>query len=133
MTKREILCALKSFITNPEVEFEKYFEDLTVEEAEAFIENEIELLDKRAASAKEAAAKKKAQGDELTEAVYNALTSDFEPIADIATRVGNPDATIAMITYRLSRLAKDGKIEKGEITVQAEGEKARKIVAYRAC
>ena len=67
MTKREILCALKSFITNPEVEFEKYFEDLTVEEAEAFIENEIELLDKRAASAKEAAAKKKAQGDELTE------------------------------------------------------------------
>lgn len=97
-----------------------------------FCENEIALLEKKAAKAKEAAAKKKAEGDELTDAVYAALSADeFEPIADIAAKIDGPDVTVSKVTYRLTQLVKNGKAEKSEIAVEADG-KTRKIMGYKA-
>ena len=98
-----------------------------------FCENEIALLDKKAAKAKETAAKKRAEGDELTDAVRAALSADtFESIADIAARIQGEDVTVAKVTYRLTQLVKNGEAEKSEITIPGgEGVKARKIQGYR--
>ena len=99
----------------------------------AFCDNEIALLDKKAAKAKENAAKKKAEGDELTDAVLEALSDEFEPIADIAGRIDGEDVTVSKVTYRLTQLCKAGKAEKTELTVPGvDGGKARKIMGYRA-
>ena len=126
ITKREMFEAIIALATGGEMKYE----------AEAFVnfcENEIALLDKKAAKAKERAATKKAEGDELTEAVRAAMsTEEFEPIADIAARIEGEDVTVAKVQYRLTQLVKNGEAEKEQITVPGgEGQKARKIMAYR--
>ena len=101
----------------------------------AFCEKEIASLDSKAAKAKERAAAKKADGDELTELVASALTDEFQVIADIAAAVAetNADATVSKVTYRLGKLVEAGKAEKTQITIPGgEGVKARKVQAYRA-
>lgn len=126
ITKREMFEAIIALATGGEMKYE----------AEAFVnfcENEIALLDKKAAKAKERAATKKAEGDELTEAVRVAMSAEeFEPIADIAARIEGEDVTIAKVQYRLTQLVKNGEVEKEQITVPGgEGQKARKIMAYK--
>lgn len=126
ITKREMFEALVEAANGAEFKF-------TAEELIAFAENEIALLDKKAVKAKERAATKKAEGDELTEAVRAAMsTEEFEPIADIAARIEGEDVTVAKVQYRLTQLVKNGEAEKEQITVPGgEGQKARKIMAYK--
>lgn len=103
------------------------------EAVKEFCMNEIELLDKKAAKAKERAAAKASEGDALTEAVIAVMTTDeFQPIATIAANVADEDATVAKVTYRLTQLVKNGTAEKQEITiVGSEGSKSRKVQGYR--
>lgn len=128
ITKREMFEAIKAGCTTGE---------WTVSDTEVaeFCENEIALLDKKAAKAKERQAEKKAAGDELTDAVRAALTNEFAVIADIAAKVAETygeDATVARITYRLTQLVKNGEAENGDVKIAAtEGQKARTIKAYK--
>ena len=126
ITKREMFEALVEAANGAEFKF-------TAEELIAFAENEIALLDKKAVKAKERAATKKAEGDELTEAVRAAMSAEeFEPIADIAARIEGEDVTVAKVQYRLTQLVKNGEAEKEQITIPGgEGQKARKIMAYK--
>ncbi len=97
-----------------------------------FCENEIALLEKKAAKAKETAKAKKADTDELTAAVEAALTDEFASIADITARIEGDDVTSAKVAYRLNALVKAGVAEKQEMTVPGgEGQKSRKIQSYR--
>ena len=96
-----------------------------------FAEKEIAALEKKAAKAKETAAKKKAD-DPLLGQVFAAVSDVFEPIADIALRVEGEEITAAKVAYRLRKLAEEGRVEKGEIVVEPEdGGKKRKIVGYK--
>ena len=126
ITKREMYESIIAMMNGGE---QKY-------EASAYIDfcqNEIDLLDKKAAKAKERAAAKRAEGDELTDAVRAVLGEDFEPIADIAARVDFPDVTVAKVTYRLGQLVKNGEAEKKELTIDGgEGQKKRKVQGYKA-
>lgn len=105
------------------------------EDVIAFCENEIALLDKKTAKAKERAAAKSAEADALTDLVAAALTPDeFKPIAVIAADVAvkDPDATVSKVTYRLTQLVKAEMAEKQEITVPGtDGGKARRVQGYR--
>ena len=107
------------------------FEDLDVDTVVAWAEKKIAQLDKKAAKAKETAAAKKAEGDALSEVIYEATTSEFEPIAEIASRIEGDDVTLSKVSYRLNAAYKAGKIEKGEVVLTGEKGK-RKVVAYRA-
>lgn len=127
ITKREMYEQIKKMFTEGS-------EDEIVVSAEDvldFCDKEIEALDKKAAKARERAATKKAEGDELTEAVKNALTDELEPIAVIAARVPGDEVTLHKVQYRLSALYKAGEAEKGEVKVSAEGEKSRTVVGYK--
>ena len=128
ITKREMYEAIKETFETGSCKFDA----ATVV---AFCEKEIASLDSKAVKAKERAAAKKADGDELTELVASALTDEFQVIADIAAAVAetNADATVSKIQYRLGKLVESGAAEKTQVTVPAsEGSKARKIMAYRA-
>lgn len=119
-TKIEVLEAIKGlFVEGTETE---------VAEADiiAFCDKEIENLQKKAVKAKEANAKKKAEGDKLLEDVKAALSDEFETIPTIALRVQNEDATVSKVTYRLGQLEKMGIAEKKEITVDK-----RKLQGYK--
>lgn len=128
ITKREMFEAI---IEGVEAGSFKY----DVEDIKAFCENEIALLDKKAAKAKEAAAKKRAEGDELTDAVRAVLTNELATIADITAKVTETfegEVTVARVQYRLGQLVKNGEAAKDDVKVTgADGAKARTIKAYK--
>ena len=96
------------------------------------IEHEIELLDNKAAKAKENAAKKKTEGDELTAAVEAALTDEFTTIADITAKVEfEGEITQAKVQYRLNQLVKNDKAVKEQITVEGGDGSKRKVMSYK--
>lgn len=128
ITKREMFEAIKETFETGSC---KYEASVVMD----FCSKEIAALDAKAAKAKERAAAKKAEADELMTQVEEALTGEFQTIADIAAAVAevNADATVSKVTYRLSKLVEAGVAEKTQVTIAAtEGAKARKVQAYRA-
>lgn len=106
------------------------FDDLDTDTIVAWAEKKIAQLDHKAEKAKETAAKKKAEGDELTEAVIAAVGEDFESIADIAARIEGEDVSLSKVAYRLNAAFKAGKLDKGELVISGDKGK-RKVVAYK--
>lgn len=135
MTKRDIYEALINFANTGALTYETEAGAVIVsnEDLLAFAENEIALLDKKAAKAKERSATKKAEGDELTDVVRAVMSKEeFEPIAEIAARVEGEDVTVAKVTYRLTQLVKNGEAEKTELVIEGgEGQKKRKVQGYK--
>lgn len=127
ITKREMYEAIKETFETGSC---KYDADTVV----AFCEKEIASLDSKAAKAKERAAAKKAEADQLYDQVASVLTDEFQVIADIAAGVAelNDDATVSKVQYRLTKLVEAEVAEKSQVTIPAtEGSKARKVMAYR--
>lgn len=135
ISKREYFTSLCNLATSGELYFtdaEGARTDVTAEQLLEFAQNEIGLIDRKNEKAKERAEKKRMEGDELSAAVFAALTDEFSTIADIAARVDAEDVSVAKTQFRLNQMAKQDKIEKGSITIPAtEGSKARTVVAYR--
>lgn len=128
ITKREMYEAIKETFETGSCKFDA----ATVT---AFCDKEIAALDAKATKAKERAAAKKAEADVLMGQVEDALTDEFQVIADIAAAVAevNADATVSKVTYRLGKLVEAGAAEKTQVTIPAtETSKARKVQAYRA-
>jgi hypothetical protein len=128
ITIREHLEGLKVMFEGGEYPF-------TAEQGIEFCEKELAKLDKKAVKAKERAAEKGAANDELSTVIEEALTDEFQTIGEITATLleTHPDLTVSKVQYRLSKLAENGKAEKGEVTIPpvAEGGKSRKAVAYK--
>ena len=127
-TKREMYEAIKETFETGSCKFD-------AEVVKEFCDKEIAALDAKAAKAKERAAAKKAEADVLMTQVEEALTGEFQTIADIAAAVAevNADATVSKVTYRLGKLVESGVAEKTDVTIPgSEGVKARKVKAFRA-
>ena len=130
-TKRNMYAALVNFANGNGLMFdsENGMVEIDMDSLAQFAENEIALLDKKAVKAKETAAKKKTESDELMDAVYDALSDDeFESIADIAARVEGDEVTIAKVSYRLTQLVKAGKAIKDDIKIEKRTVKGYKRV-----
>ena len=128
MTKREMFEALITAAQAGSVAVA----DVETEELIAFLENEIVNLDKRAERSRASSAKKREAGDALMELVKEALTDDYQTIADIASAIEGEEITASKVTYRLNILAKDGYAEKADVQIPATEEtKARVVKAYR--
>ena len=128
ITKKQKFEAMIAYFKGEEAEV-----TLTETDFIEFCEDQIVDLDKKAAKAKERAAAKKAEADELTNLVHSVLTEEYQTIADIATAVveSDPDATTAKVTNRLSKLFNAGAVEKEQISVADSEGKKRKVMAYR--
>lgn len=127
ITKREMFEAIKETFETGKCKFDA----ATVT---AFCDKEIASLDSKAAKAKERAAAKKAEADVLMGQVEDALTDEFQTIADVAAAVAtvNEDATTSKVQYRLGKLVESGVAIKEQITIPAtETTKARKVMAYK--
>ena len=130
LTKKEVLVAIVNGMQDGN------YGEVTLEDIVAYCENEIALLEKKAEKAKERAAAKKAESDELTDAVKAALTNEFETRDVIAARVAETygeDASIAKVGYRITQLVKNGEAEANDIKIAAtENSKTRTVKAYKA-
>ena len=119
VTKKEYYIMLKEVVENSNSK--------NKDELVEFIEKQITLLDNKAAKAKERAAEKRAEGDELRALVEATLTDEYQTIADITEQIDNEDVTKAKVTARLTQLVKDGLAVKEE----AKTEDGKKVMVYR--
>jgi DNA uptake protein ComE-like DNA-binding protein len=112
-------------------------DEYDVDAIKEFINKEIDILDRKAASAKKAAAKKKAEPDKLYDLIHEVLSEDeFEPIAVIVDKVNelgeDIEATPQKAAYRLNKLVEANIAEKTELTIPGgEGQKKRKVQGYK--
>lgn len=120
MTKTMYFEEIKAIVEAADVENK---EDLM-----AFIDKQVELLAGKAAKAKERAAAKKVEGDELREVVLAVLTDELQTIDVIASQIEGEDITKAKVTARLTQLAKAGMAVK-EPVANADGK--GKVMAYK--
>ena len=126
VTKRERYESIKAL-----VEAVGAVEGIDTDGIVAFCDKEIATLDTRAEKAKERAAEKRAEGDELQAAVLAALTDELASRQEITDRIDGEDVTLAKVGYRLTALVKQGLAIKEEIAVTGEDGKSKKVAAYR--
>ena len=126
VTKRERYESIKAL-----VEAVGAVEGIDTDGIVAFCDKEIATLDTRAEKAKERAAEKRAEGDELQAAVLAALTDEPASRQEVTDRIEGEDVTLAKVGYRLTALVKQGLAVKGEIAVTGEDGKSKKVAAYR--
>lgn len=103
--------------------------DLLVE----FATKKLTQLDHRNEKAKERAAKKRAEGDELTEKVFALVSADPQSREDITNALiaAGEDVTVGKVGYRLSALVADGRIVKEEAVLPGgDGEKTKRVMVY---
>ena len=124
-TKREFYEAIKGCMETGDM-------SIIPEEVIAFCDKEIAALDRKAEKARENAAKKKAEGDKLTDLVRAALTENFQITADIAAAIptDETEVSIAKVQYRLNQLISLGEAEKTDMSIGEAGSK-RTLKAYR--
>lgn len=127
VTKRDYFEAIIEAMKTGEVKMEP-------EKIIEFCENEITLLDKKAIKAKERAATKKAEADELMDKVYAVLSdTEFMTRNAVMDALGDmpEDVSISKVGVRLTKLVNSQAVEKSELTVaNAEGKKS-KCMGYR--
>ena len=114
-TKRENFEALREIVEGLEMEATEQ-EDML-----AFIDKQIETLDKRAEAAVKRAEKKKAESDELTEAIFGMIGDEPITVDDIVVNFADEEVTRNKVTARLGKLVKAGRVVKD--TVKVEGKR----------
>lgn len=108
-------------------------ENLCEDEVVAFCENEISLIDKKNAKAKERAAKKAAE-DELYGVVKGLLTDELKARTEIAAAITGEDGepvSVAKVGARLTKLVNDGVAVKEDIKVTDEEGKTKTVKGYK--
>ena len=119
ITKVDMFNVIADFIANTDWERK--------DEAIEFIEKQIDQLKAKAEKAKSRAEEKKVEGDELREAVANALTNEpqtIDAITDIVAE-NRADVTKAKVTARLTQLVKIGSVVKEQTKINT-----RKVMVY---
>lgn len=119
VTKKEYYAMLKEIVESADIENQ--------EELVNFIDKQIELLDNKAAKAKEKAAEKRAEGDELRATVEATLTEEFQTINAIVEQIDDEEISKAKVTARLTQLVKEGLAVKEE----AKTEDGKKVMVYK--
>ena len=121
-TKVQLFNALKDIVIATEVDNQDEFIQ--------FIDNELAILDKRKATAKARQAKKRAEGDELTKIVYNALTDKPKTNTDIIEEINDEAVTAAKVTARLTKLINQGLVEKQILKIDGKKRTAYVRIGY---
>lgn len=95
-----------------------------------FIDKQIASIETKAEKAKEKAAEKKVNGDELREVVQSVLTDEYQTIDTIVSQIEGEEITKAKVTARLTSLVKAGLATKSDLKNEETGktQKAYKLI-----
>ena len=93
-----------------------------------FVQGERAALARKATKAKETAAAKKLERDELCDAVLAVLTSEPQTRDQIADQIEGDEVSVAKVGARLNKLVAAGDVVKTEVaSVSASGKKSTKM------
>ena len=93
----------------------------------AFIDKQIETLEKRKEAAATRAAKKKEESDALTEEILGLIGEDLVTVDEIVVAINREDVTRNKVTARLGKLFKNGAIVKETVKVNGNQRMAYKL------
>lgn len=126
ITKKDYYAMLKEIVEeSKDIETE-----ISKEELLEFIDKQVASINTKAEKAKEKAAEKKANGDELREIVQSVLTEEYQTIDNIVSQIEGEEITKAKITARLTSLVKAGLATKSDVKNEETGktQKAYKLI-----
>lgn len=126
-TKRDNFATIRTLIETSMLDNETQDNLLT------FIDHEVELLDKRAASAKKYAKKGTKAQDAMANAIAEALIAAEKPMSIpeiIEVLDADLSATTQKVTYRLTKMVEAGTVTKTTESVKEDGSKAHKVCFY---
>ncbi|MCM1324773.1 MAG: hypothetical protein NC218_11695 [Acetobacter sp.] len=131
-TKRETLAVLAELIAAAR---DASIEGFDFTALEAYVDKEVEGLEKKAEQARKRAAKKKDAGDQMRDTLYGLLTTEHQTIPDLLPKMQEAmeDETISAqkLTARLKQLVDLGRVTKTEVTIPAtEDTKSRRVMGY---
>lgn len=121
ITKKDVLLALKE-----EVKDKETVGGLDIAAVMSYIDTTLEQLDNKTAKAREKAAAKKSEGDELRNAVQSVLTDELQTADAITEQIEGEDVTKSKIVSRLNQLVNAEVAHKEQVTVEG-----RRLMAYR--
>ena len=98
----------------------------------AFIDKQIETLEKRKEAAATRAAKKKEESDALTEEILGMIGEDLVTVDEIVVAINREDVTRNKVTARLGKLFKNGAIVKETVKVDGNKRMAYKLADAEA-
>lgn len=119
ITKRDNYEALKEIVEKSNVE--------NAEMLVEFINKQIEMIDNKSAKAKEKAAEKRAEGDELRAVIKSVLTNEYQTVDAITAQIEGEDITKAKVVARLTQLVNNGEAVKE----QGKSEDNKKVMKYK--
>lgn len=125
VTKKNVLEALMAMNFVDDVQVGDVI--VTPADIKETLEKSLASLENKAVKAKERAAQKKVEGDELRDKIESVLDDDFKTIADIIDAVDVEDLTPAKVSSRVGQLVKLGRVEKEQVKVDDN----RKVMAYK--
>lgn len=120
MTKVMKYAMVKEIVMAADIE-----EDVKVELI-GLCEDEIGMIERKAAKAKERAAAKKAEADVIIDQVQGVLTADLQTVEQIVAAIGDEDVTKGKVVNRMKKLIEAGIAVKDFVKVDK-----RKVVAYK--
>lgn len=118
VTKREYFAAIRAMVENVEAVGE-----YTADEVLEFIDAQVAQLDAKAAKAKEKAAEKRADGDELRAKVLAAVTDEAQTADQITAALDDAEITKSKVVARLTQLIKTGEVLKEEVKIEGVGKR----------
>ena len=119
ITKRDNYEALKEIVEKSNGE--------NAEMLVEFINKQIEMIDNKSAKAKEKAAEKRAEGDELRAVIKSVLTNEYQTVDAITAQIEGEDITKAKVVARLTQLVNNGEAVKE----QGKSEDNKKVMMYK--
>ena len=126
ITKAENFATLRQIVLDTVADQEE--QDALIE----FIDNEVAILEKRKADAAKRAEKKKAESDELTEEIFDLLGEELTTVDEVVVALDNEEITRAMVTARLGKLVREGRIVKEDVKVDGKKRKAYRVAGEEA-
>ena len=121
VTKKQYFEALKEMVNGVDTVGEYPAADVI-----DFIDKQIAQIDNKAAKAKERAAAKRAEGDELRATIKSVLTDEFQTADAITEAINDEEVTKSKVVARLSQLVKVGEAVKEQNKI---GE--RQLMTYK--
>lgn len=110
-TKAMYFAELREMVMNAFEDQEKQ------DELVQFIDKQLETLEKRRVATAERAKKKKAESDELTNAILEKLGEDLMTVDEIVAAFNDPEVTRNKVTARLGKLVKAEAVVKETVKV----------------
>lgn len=105
--------------------------DIETDELVDFCERQIASIERKSEKARERAAEQRKVSDELAERIASLLTEEPQTLGELTAAIGDEDITPSKVSSRCSKLLKEGRADKTEVTVPSvDGGKSRKLVAY---